>query len=258
METSNLGQFSQNSSIFPFPQPLFQSKNTKGSLTGVLTKSFGNTSIINDKLAQVIFYDDRGRNIQSISSNINNGVDIITTQYSYLGLPTMTFEHQESGPLNSFALDIITKNKYDHNGKVIGISKQIRPNNITPTNSPQGTDEIKIVNNNYHELGAIKFKQLGPNPINNNEQIEKLEYDYNIRGWLTGINKNYLVSSSTSNYFGMEIAYDKEESIQGVNYTIPAYNGNIAGVMWRTQGDGRQRKYDFKFSTEARFFLFKL
>jgi RHS repeat-associated protein len=247
METSNLGQFSQNSSIFPFPQPLFQSKNTKGSLTGVLTKSFGNTSIINDKLAQVIFYDDRGRNIQSISSNINNGVDIITTQYSYLGLPTMTFEHQESGPLNSFALDIITKNKYDHNGKVIGISKQIRPNNITPTNSPQGTDEIKIVNNNYHELGAIKFKQLGPNPINNNEQIEKLEYDYNIRGWLTGINKNYLVSSSTSNYFGMEIAYDKEESIQGVNYTIPAYNGNIAGVMWRTQGDGRQRKYDFKY-----------
>jgi hypothetical protein len=50
--------------------------------------------------------------------------------------------------------------------------------------------------------------------------VDSLVYDYNIRGWLTGINKNYL-AGTTNHYFGMELAYDKQTSVApGNTYVI--------------------------------------
>jgi hypothetical protein len=50
----------------------------------------------------------------------------------------------------------------------------------------------------------------------------------------------------------MELAYDNATSITGTTYTTPAYNGNIAGVIWRSSGDGINRKYDFTYDNVNR------
>ena len=79
-------------------------------------------------------------------------------------------------------------------------------------------------------------------------ELETIEYDYNIRGWLTGMNKSYANSVyQEGRYFGMEIGYDKT----GTNFIKPEYNGNITGILWKSRGDNYQRKYDFYYDNRS-------
>ncbi len=92
----------------------------------------------------------------------------------------------------------------------------------------------------YNELGQLRVKYLG-------NSIDSLVYDYNVRGWLLGINRNYL-GGTTTHYFGMELGYDKQTSIIGTtSYAAAQYNGNITGSVWKSAGDGVGRKYDFTY-----------
>jgi hypothetical protein len=75
-------------------------------------------------------------------------------------------------------------------------------------------------------------------------------YDYNIRGWLLGVNRNFIKDASASK-FGFELTYDKQTSIIDNNtattYTKAQYNGNIGGMIWKSVGDLKKRKYDFDY-----------
>ena len=97
----------------------------------------------------------------------------------------------------------------------------------------------------YNELSQLRAKYLGKDPASG-IALDSLVYDYNIRGWMTGINKNY-VGGTASHWFGMELAYDNTTSIAGTTYATPEYNGNIAGTVWKSAGDGIDRKYDFTY-----------
>jgi hypothetical protein len=98
----------------------------------------------------------------------------------------------------------------------------------------------------YNELGQLRFKYLG-------NSLDNLFYDYNIRDWVTGINKNY-VTRTAFHYFGMELAYDNPFSALSIlpNYAHPSFNGNIAGTVWRSAGDDIYRKYDFAYDNVNR------
>ena len=77
-------------------------------------------------------------------------------------------------------------------------------------------------------------------------------YDYNIRGWTIGINRNY-VGATTTHYFGMELGYDKRTSVSTTTYATAQFNGNITGYIWKGAGDGINRKYDFNYDNANRF-----
>ena len=103
-----------------------------------------------------------------------------------------------------------------------------------------------IATNTYNELGQLQTKVIG-------NSLESLTYAYNIRGWLTSINKYFLTAGSTSNYFGMELGYDKSATAPGTTtYLTPQYNGNISGTVWKSKGDGIDRKYDFSYDNVNR------
>src|SRR5699024_3853274 len=87
------------------------------------------------------------------------------------------------------------------------------------------------------ELGKLKTKELG-------NSLETLNYKYNIRGWLTGINPSYANGSGT-HFFGMALNYD-------YGCTQNQYNANIAGEKWHTVGDGKQRAYGFSYDSPGR------
>jgi RHS repeat-associated protein len=95
-----------------------------------------------------------------------------------------------------------------------------------------------LVQNTPNALGEVTDQVLGNN-------IETLHHDFNIRGWALGVNREYLKGNG-NNTFGFELAYDQPVSvIPGTTYNASQYNGNISGMIWRSNSDGQKRKYDF-------------
>jgi len=241
----------------PHPQPLIQSLNVKGLVTGSLTYLLNPTSTQPLYLSTAIFYDDKGRPIQTVSANITGGTDFTTTQYSYAGQPLRTVHIHDKKAGEGQKIVTITTMEYDALGRLKLMKKKM---DETVYNRVYPGKEKTIVLNEYNALGNLQNKQLGVklNPSDEVEtKIEKLAYDYNIRGWLTSINKEYLAnpSSSFENYFGMELAYDKTGSVLNNGYTNfnnAQYNGNIAGTIWRTRGDNKARKYDYSYDNVNR------
>ena len=51
----------------------------------------------------------------------------------------------------------------------------------------------------------------------------------------------------------MEIGYDKTTSVApGNSYITPELNGNLEGMVWKSAGDGINRKYDFTYDDANR------
>ncbi len=86
---------------------------------------------------------------------------------------------------------VLTENLYYAAGRLTSVTKTINDQTAT---------KRTIAVNTYDELGQLKTKTLGNN-------LETLSYDYNIRGWLRGINRNYANGTDNTHYFGMELDY---------------------------------------------------
>jgi hypothetical protein len=205
----------------------------RGLVTGTATRVLGTTS--NQYLYTENFYDDRGRVIQTQSKNYTGGVDTLTTQYNFAGKPLRTLLGQAKLTNTGQFHQVLTKTNYDAALRVTSVWK-----NIDGAAADQPMDTLQ-----YNELSQLRAKYLGKDPATG-IALDSLVYDYNIRAWMTGINKNY-VGGTTSHWFGMELAYDNATSIAGTTYATPEYNGNIAGTVWKSAGDGIDRKYDFTY-----------
>ncbi len=98
-------------------------------------------------------------------------------------------------------------------------------------------------------MGKLKQKKLGqqrnPDSTYSSTPLETLDYSYNIRGWLKGINKDYANNTSQGRWFGIELSYD-------FGFQTNQLNGNIAGIKWRSAGDGSQRAYGFGYDAVNR------
>ncbi|GAB2808986.1 DUF6443 domain-containing protein [Ferruginibacter profundus] len=241
-DNSNDGLFYSTSGSL-YAQPLTASSKTKGMVTGTVTYILNSGT--NQKLVSSIFCDDRGRALQSKTDNISGGIDIATTQYNFSGQSLMSVtEHKKTA--TSASIKTITKTEYDPLGRLLQVKKQ-----LIQTGGVQTPEKI-IVKNEYDALGQLKRKILAPE-FNSNAGLEKLNYDYNIRGWLLGVNKDYIAGTNTNSYFGMELAYDKTTAANaGTYYNNPQYNGNIAGTLWKSKGDGVNRQYDFTYDNVNR------
>ncbi len=211
--------------ITPFPI-------TRGMVTGVKTKVIGTGSLY---LYSVSFYDDRGRMIQTRAVNYTGAVDTLTLQYNFTGKPLRNLNNHRKGGFNAQGHTVLTKINYDARFRIKSVWK-----NIDGASGDQLIDSMQ-----YNELGLLQAKYLG-------NRVDSVVYDHNIRGWLTGINKNY-VKGTANHYFGMELSYDKTASVAGTtSYVNPVYNGNMAGEIWKSAGDGVGRKYDFSYDNVNR------
>jgi RHS repeat-associated protein len=234
-----------------YAQQIIQSSQTKGMVTWSQVKVLGTTSQF---ISTVNFYDDKGRLIQVQTVNQSGGTDVATTQYDFSGkvLRTHLFHQKSSTPAQSY--QVASKNTYDDLGRLTQIEKNFN-----------NTGYVVISTIEYDALGQVSKKTIGSkkDPSTNTylsprQPIETLTYDYNIRGWLLGANRNYAkTSSSTTNYFGFDLGYDKNTIAPSGGssigtYTTPAYNGNIGGMVWKSAGDGEIRKYDFNYDAANR------
>lgn len=131
---------------------------------------------------------------------------------------------------------------YDHADRLLEVYKTI--NDLPETRR-------LLVRYVYNRMGKMKQKQLGQK-FDDGSFLETLDYSYNVRGWLIGINWWYANNitpdpSGTDNnrWFGEDLRYE-------YGFGTNQLNGNIAGVKWRSKGDGVQRAYGFSYDDANR------
>ena len=247
----NASNFANTDNVYwPYPQMPLQSNATKGMVTWSQTKVLGTA---NQFLSTVVAYDDKGRTIQTQSINSTGGLDINTTQYTWAGQPLVMVQRQQViSPTNPQEHIVVSKMEYDILGRLLATKKAI---NSTINGIAVSKGEQEIARNQYDKLGQLKTKKLAP-AYNSNAGLETLNYDYNIRGWLLGMNRDFAKDALTapSNYFGFDLGYDKANNniINSLTYTNAQYNGNIEGMVWKSKGDGEKRKYDFTYDNANR------
>jgi RHS repeat-associated protein len=191
-------------------------------------------------------YDEYGRVLQVKDKNLSGGTDVVTQQYTYSGKVLSTHVAHEKAGTNAQNHTILTKLNYDHAARITSVQKSI-----------DGAALKTIAQNDYNELGQLKTKSIGlPPSTSSGGALQTQVYDYDIQGRFLGVNRSYVASAdSTSNgaFFGFELAYDNVQTIvSGQNYTQAQYSGNIAGTVWKSRGDSKQRKYDYGYDNANR------
>ncbi|MDJ1498598.1 Ig-like domain-containing protein [Cytophagaceae bacterium DM2B3-1] len=183
-------------------------------------------------LLSVTFYDNKGRIIQLQSQNQLQGKDLISTQYDFAGrtLKTQTI-HRRNG-----ADDIVanTRTLIDHIGRMKESYQNI-------DSKPEQQINAII----YSEIGEVITKKLGKNT--DNTYLQKVDYSYNVRGWMTHINDAVL--SEDGDLFGMELSYTTATNSTSNN---AQYNGNISGQKWMSAYDKVQRSYSYEYDAMNR------
>jgi RHS repeat-associated protein len=231
----------------PNIEPTVKTNRTIGMLTGEKIRVLDNDNINStDKfLFSTVYYDEQGRLLETLTDNINmnngSGVDYAVEQYNFNGKLVSSYSSHKQNP-SAVISTIKMKKEFDKIGRLITLYKNFN-----------NTFDKKLAAYSYDELGRLKTRRLAPDYPSANSQLEMLTYDYNIQGWTTGINKDYVLSNNNysqwDRYFGMFIGYDNPNSL----FTTHQFNGNITGQIWKSQGDNTPRKFDFEYDNLNRF-----
>src|SRR5262249_8482818 len=111
--------------------------------------------------------------------------------------------------------------------------------------------EIWTTSLDYNELGQVKHRNLDNELSDNGNGIgtmrisaQQLDYQYNIRGWLSDINDVSSISKLGTDYFAMKLHYDDGNSSLNADNQ---YTGNISWAEWRTSRDSVKRQYGYSY-----------
>jgi len=200
---------------------------TRGMVTGTMQYLLG----VRPQYT-VNFYDDRGRVLEVQSHNYygNPTYDRDINQYNFSGKLLRHLLVTEKGSPN--AQTNLQSDQYTYDAA-------FRPTAVTMAYIDGYNFTVDTLR--YDELGNLETKSLGG-------RMDSLMYSYNVRGWVTGINKNY-VAGTGNDYFGIELAYDNKTSVSTTSYAVSQFSGNITGLIWKSAGDGINRKYDFTYDS---------
>lgn len=179
-------------------------------------------------------YDVKARPIKSFITNhlggytqIDSNLDAFSGRLNF----TETRHKRLSGDAEIYVKEVFT---YSAQDRILTHTHQI---------GAGGTPQLLALNT-YDDLGQLIGKNVGNSAAN---PLQKINYAYNIRGWLTEINKTLALQqgSDPKDLFAFKINYNTiAGSVSGVN---ALYNGNISETYWRTASDNALRKYGYQY-----------
>lgn len=211
--------------------------NTSGYVTGTLSKSireFWFTSSSDEWLIDVPYYDDKGRVIKTIGNYYRGGADEVHTvenTYGFVGNLLTSSEH-----FTGYGQDITLEKsyEYDYTGHLLKENMEIA--------GDAENGEITLAAYKYDELGQLVSKYQHVNTFHIAGQ--KIDYEYNIRGWLTGINNTDLANEG--DLFGMELMYEAPEGLGDLPVKA-SFNGNISAIKWQHAGQPDKKAYSYSY-----------
>ncbi|MDX8341775.1 DUF6443 domain-containing protein, partial [Draconibacterium sp. IB214405] len=188
-----------------------QASDNTGRLTMEKTILLDYESGMDPWITTTYYYDKYGRLIQTAKDNHLMGKDYITNAYNFAGLVEQSrYRHTADG--TTTYVDQYTD--YDHRGRIMKVRHRIN-----------GGTEVLLTGNNYNEAGSLVDKYL--HSVSNGTFLQRMDYSYNIRGWLIQINSP--TSFTENDKFGMQLYYNSSPSGGSA-----MYNGNISGINWGT------------------------
>ncbi|MCR9064911.1 MAG: DUF6443 domain-containing protein [Cytophagales bacterium] len=223
--------------------------NVKGMATGNLVKNLGNGQM----LKSVVYYDDRGRVIQTHTQNRFGGINQTDAVLNFAG--DLLEERSIYRKPGADSLQIRKFYAYDHVGRLLQAYHQV--NNVEPE---------AIAGYEYDGIGRMTVKKLnaaGETSIVRNaaipdqtydlagrsvtllpgtytpasgvylakvsgEYVQKVDYAYNIQGQLRSINGGVL-NSTEHDLFALTLDYFE---------TAQTYNGKLNKQSWASLGSG--------------------
>ncbi len=220
-----------NGGVTPYQDTIKGISNmTQGLVTGSKVRVLGT----DQWLTTTTYYNDKGRAIQVITDNISGTQDVNTTLYDFNGKVLSTYlrhKNLRSGTVPE--VRVLTMNSYDRGGRLMSIKKRL--------NDAAATSDQTISVNTYNELAQLKTKRLG---VTADGQLEMLAYEYNIRNWSKGFNKAF-VNGASGSWFGEQLSYDS-------GFVVNQYNGNIAGIKWKSGSNNISRAYGYRYDSTDR------
>jgi RHS repeat-associated protein len=194
-----------------------------GSWTRALTagdQTYGET--------MYMLYDSKGRVLQSFCLNYLGGFTNTRTNYNFIGQPVfITVRHKRSPTEDT--VETVERFIYTAQDRL-----------LTHTHAVKSLPEELMSYNEYDELGQLVRKEVGGPDVTDFTGLQRVDYQYNIRGWLKTIND---VRHLNDDLFGFRIAYNDADG----SVAEPLYNGNISETFWQSASDNVRRKYSYQY-----------
>lgn len=220
-------------------QAVFYNSTTekpKGLMTGSWNRVLSGASVYHGELTSM-FYDIKGRAISVSTTNYMGGNTTIDTRLDFAdrSLYTVTRHKRTS------AVDLITTTDtyaYTQQDRVLSHTHQI-------LGQPEGQ---LLAFNTYDELGRLVSKKVGGSDLTGSTFLQKVDYAYNIRGWLKGINsiERFATDDAGTDLFAFAIRYNDLNGAYNSSLK-PLYNGNICETQWISRSDSRERSYSYSY-----------
>jgi RHS repeat-associated protein len=257
LDASWSAQFNSTFNSSPlYAQQQSSTAQVKGFVTWKETKVLETTTY----LYSLNIYDDNSRLLQTKSKNLTTGTDVNTVQYNWIGQPLITVEKTEkAGGTQPQTTVVVLKHSYDNLGRITQTERKL---SNTLLNGNAMSAYVVTSSTEYDAVGQLTKTSFGSkkDPVTNlyhvpRQPLQEMTYDYNIRGWILGMNRNYLLAQGQTTdgvNFGFELGYDKTANNTARNFIAQQWNGNITGVVWKSDGDDIRRKYDYAYDAAGR------
>ncbi|MDD7884635.1 DUF6443 domain-containing protein [Flavivirga sp. 57AJ16] len=205
---------------------------------GLATGSKVRVLTTNDWITSLTGYDVKGRPVYVASkNNYLSTTDVVTSKLDFVGkVDRSTATHTKTG---QNAITIQDDFVHDHEGRLLRQKQAIND-----------LDQETIVDNSYDDLGQLEAKGVGGRSSNAN-RLQEVNYTYNVRGWLRGINNtggsNTAIALGANDLFGFQINYNASDT-----GGTALFNGNISQTLWKstsvnTTGNPVANKYSYGY-----------
>jgi RHS repeat-associated protein len=206
-------------------------QNVKGMATGSWVRVLTTPTDLNAETSYT-FYDDKYRPVRTYTKNHLGGFTQTDSNLDFIGKTNYTITTHKRMSTDA-VLTVKDNFTYSPQDRLLLYTQQI---NTLPLQL--------IASNTYDELGQLMSKNVGGTDIAGAAGLQKVDYNYNIRGWLKSINDTANLQPSVTvpkDLFAFKINYNDPASAKAL------YNGNISETFWKTNSDNTLRKYNYAY-----------
>ncbi|MEM1322275.1 MAG: DUF6443 domain-containing protein, partial [Bacteroidota bacterium] len=185
------------------------------------------------------FYDEYGRGIYTYDENHMGGFTKLWTLLDIEDKVSSTRQVFTKSTGGITTVGITEAYAYDQAGRLLHTRHRMDTHPIW----------VYTAVNGYNERGLLSEKNLGANSFTG-PFLQTVNYEYNIRNWLTAINdvdNPSAVPGANDDLFALRLRYEDAFQATAPFFGIAQYNGNISAMEWTTPSISGKGSYSCQY-----------